>query len=78
MLLYQLISRLKECNVYIFGAYNEDYKIRPYLADDMKQFTDLLERQQLVVSMVFEERIQEYFDSDFVPEKGSLPSMRFR
>lgn len=70
--LYQLISRLKECNVYIFGAYNEDYKIRPYLADDMKQFTDLLERQQLVVSMVFEERIQEYFDSDFVPEKGKL------
>lgn len=70
--LYNLISRLDKCGVYIFGAYNEEYKIRTYLTDDMKQLTDLLERRQLAVSMVFEEHSQEYFDSDFVPENGKL------
>lgn len=70
--LFNLLSHLNECGVYIFGAYNEDYKIRTYLADDMKQLTDLIEKRQLAVSMVFEEHNQEYFDSDFVPEKGKL------
>ena len=70
--LHALLQELKECSIYILGAYNEEYKVRQYLVDEWEQFTDLIDKQRFVVSWVSQENSEEYYDSDFVPEDDKL------
>ena len=57
--LHALLKELKECSIYILGAYNEEYKIRQYLVDEWEQFTDFIDKQRFVVSWVSQENSEE-------------------